>query len=83
MKFYSVKEAANLWGISIQMVRRYCKEGKIPSADMVNGAWLIPEGTEKPGAQPIKKAAEVSPLLKKFFISRNGTTTLESMSISN
>lgn len=28
MDYMSVKEAAALWGVSIQMVRRYCKEGE-------------------------------------------------------
>ena len=52
MEYMSVKEAAALWGVSIQMVRRYCKEGEIEGAIQESGSWQIPFGTEKPGARP-------------------------------
>lgn len=52
MDYMSVKEAAALWGVSIQMVRRYCKEGEIEGAVQENGIWQIPLGTEKPGTHP-------------------------------
>ena len=52
MDYMSVKEAAALWGVSIQMVRRYCKDGEIEGAVQENGIWRIPLGTEKPGTHP-------------------------------
>ena len=52
VKYISVKEAASLWGISIQMVRRYCREGQITDAVQEDGIWYIPMGVTKPGKQP-------------------------------
>ena len=49
MKHMTIKEAANKWGVSEQMVRRYCKEGKIPGAVQKGAVWSIPNGTKKPG----------------------------------
>ena len=49
MKHMAIKEAANKWGVSEQMVRRYCKEGKIPGAVQKGAVWSIPNGTKKPG----------------------------------
>ena len=43
MKYYTPKETALLWGISTQLVRRYCKDGKVPRAILRDGNWLIPE----------------------------------------
>lgn len=49
MKHMTIKETANKWGVSEQMVRRYCKEGKIPGAVQKGAVWSIPNGTKKPG----------------------------------
>lgn len=49
MNYISVKEAAAQWGVTIQMVRRYCQKGMIPQVIQENGGWRIPEGTVRPG----------------------------------
>ena len=49
MQYMSVKEAATQWGVTIQMVRRYCQKGMIPQVIQENGGWRIPEGTVRPG----------------------------------
>ena len=49
MQYMSVKEAAAQWGVTIQMVRRYCQKGMIPQVLQENGGWRIPEGTVRPG----------------------------------
>ena len=51
MNYISVKEAAAQWGVTIQMVRRYCQKGMIPQVIQENGGWRIPEGTPRPGTQ--------------------------------
>ena len=51
MQYISVKEAAAQWGVTIQMVRRYCQKGMIPRVIQENGGWRIPEGTPRPGTQ--------------------------------
>lgn len=66
MKFFTTREMATQWGISVQLVRKYLKDGRIPSAVLQDGGWLIPEGTEKPRS-PARKLPEMSPLLKKIL----------------
>ncbi len=51
MKYISIKEAAVHWGVSEQLVRRYCRDGRIPGASQKDGAWSIPSGAKKPGMQ--------------------------------
>jgi hypothetical protein len=62
VKYISVKEAAEQWGISIQMVRRYCKDSRIHGVTLRDGNWCIPEGAQKPLA---KKELETEPPPKK------------------
>ena len=66
MKLYTAKEIAILWGVSGQVVRKYLKDGRIPNAILENGAWMIPEGTEKPGLPP-REQPEMSPLMKRIL----------------
>ena len=69
MKYISVKEAAALWGVSIQMVRRYCQKGLIPQVIQEDGSWRIPEGTPRPGTQkPQKVQAKPSALVHKIQV---------------
>ena len=48
MKYCTIKEAANRWGVSEQLVRRYCRQKRIPGLTQENGAWLIPAKAKKP-----------------------------------
>lgn len=67
MKYMSVKEAAAQWGVTIQMVRRYCQKGMIPQVIQENGGWRIPEGTVRPGTpQPVVVETKQSPLVKQI-----------------
>ncbi len=58
MKYLTVKETSEKWGVSIQMVRKYCRDRRIPKVIQKDGSWLIPEDAEKPGTPP----AEETPL---------------------
>ena len=69
MKFYSANETAVIWDISGAMVRRYCKEGKVPGAVQTELGWQIPEGTPKPGAQTVRETPP-TPLVKKILYQR-------------
>lgn len=69
MKYISVKETAQKWGISIQMVRRYCQTERIPGVILDDGNWCIPEDAQKPTAKnelkylvAIKKSSFVNKL---------------------
>ena len=70
MNFYTPKQIAEKWGVTAQLVRRYCKEGKIKSAIQYDGGWLIPEGTAKPSA-PDADEEELPKLVKKILYQRD------------
>ena len=71
MQYMSVKEAAAQWGVTIQMVRRYCQKGMIPQVIQENGGWRIPEGTVRPGApEPAVPEAKQSSLVTQIKAQR-------------
>ena len=69
MKLCSAREMAVRWGITIQLVRRYCKDGKIPDAVLSEQGWMIPEGALKPGSLVVKER-EITPLVKRILYER-------------
>ena len=48
MKYCSVLEIAQKWGVSGRSVRGYCAEGRIEGAFLTGKTWNIPENAEKP-----------------------------------
>ena len=68
MKYLSVKEVAEKWEISPTLVRRYCREGRIPKAVQKETGWRIPDNARKPGAEIVvpEKKTELPPLAKKL-----------------
>ena len=67
MKYISVKEASEKWGISQSLVRRYCGQSRIPNAKCQCGTWLIPDRARKPEkASPTPRSFELLPLAKKL-----------------
>ena len=69
MKLCSAREMATRWGISIQLVRRYCKEGKIADAVLSEQGWMIPEGALKPGVLAAREPV-ITPLVKRILYER-------------
>ena len=69
MKLCTAREMADSWDVTIQLVRRYCKDGKIPNAVLTEQGWMIPEGTLKPGTE-LKKETPPTPLVKKILYQR-------------
>lgn len=69
MKYMTVKQAAEEWTVSGAMVRRYCKEGKIPKAILTEEGWKIPKTAKKPNTPIAEEKAnrELSPLAKKLI----------------
>lgn len=69
MRYISVKKAAQEWAVSPAMVRRYCKDGKIPNAVLEEDGWKIPKGARKPhsGTADYKGKMELPPLAKKLI----------------
>ena len=71
MNYISVKEAAAQWGVTIQMVRRYCQKGMIPQVTQENGGWRIPEGTVRPGTpEPVVVETKQSSLVTQIKAQR-------------
>ena len=48
MKYISVSETAEKWGISERSVRNYCFSGRVNGARLVGKTWEIPDSAEKP-----------------------------------
>ena len=68
MEYISVKEAADKWNTSVQIVRRFCRQERIPGIIQREGAWLIPEDARKPGRTDptVAESEELPPLAKKL-----------------
>ena len=54
MKFLSVKQTSERWGISPRRIQILCKEGRVPDAFIVGNTWAIPDNAEKPKDARIK-----------------------------
>lgn len=66
MEYLTASEIAAKWNVSEQLVRRHCRENRIPDAYQEFGTWYIPADAEKPA----RKQKEVKPtplLLKKIL----------------
>lgn len=48
MDYLTMKEAAELWGVTSRMVTYYCTSDKIPGAMKKGDIWLIPVDSQKP-----------------------------------
>ena len=48
MDYLSVNKIAEKWDVSPELVRRHCRQNRIPKAKQVNGSWMIPANAKKP-----------------------------------
>ena len=48
MKYLSIKETSEKWGISMRRIQVLCKEKRIPGIIMIGRTWAIPDDAEKP-----------------------------------
>lgn len=62
MKYLSVAEIADKWGVSQRSVRNYCAQGRIADAKLIGKIWSIPENAQKP--ERLNKKSSVPSLLK-------------------
>ena len=64
MKYLSITQTAERWGISTRRIQILCGEGRVPGAIRIGTVWGIPEDAEKPAdariknGKYIKKSAE-------------------------
>lgn len=47
-KYYTIKEAAENWGLTERWVRNLCSRGKVEGAVQFGRAWAIPQDAERP-----------------------------------
>lgn len=68
MEYITVKEAADKWNTSVQIVRRFCRQERIPGIIQREGAWLIPVNAKKPERtdSSAAEAEALPPLAKKL-----------------
>ena len=61
--YMSVKQAAELWGISTRRVRALCSQGKVEGAIREGRLWKIPQDTPKPVDGRYKRVESLLPLI--------------------
>jgi hypothetical protein len=49
--YMTVQEAAKKWCVTSRQVQLWCKENKIPGAQMYSRIWIIPETAERPATK--------------------------------
>ena len=54
MRYFSISQMSEKWGISQRRIRTLCMEGRIEGAFKMGAYWSIPEDAEKPKDERIK-----------------------------
>ena len=54
MKYFSIQQTAERWGISIRRIQILCGEGRVPGAIRIGYSWAIPDDEPKPKDARIK-----------------------------
>lgn len=54
MKYLSVTQTAQKWGISTRRIQILCSEKRIPSAVKIGNQWAIPDDELKPADARVK-----------------------------
>lgn len=49
--YMTVQDAAKKWSVTSRQVQIWCKEMRIPGAQMYSRIWVIPEKAERPMAK--------------------------------
>lgn len=65
MELLTIKEISKRWKISEQMVRKYCRDGRIPEAVYKEGTWYLPTTTKKPAHKEWTRTENPAPKLVK------------------
>ena len=60
MRYLSVIEIAEKWGVSERSVRNYCANGRVNGAFLTGKTWNIPENAEKPERSNKKKEQPIT-----------------------
>lgn len=71
MRYLSVAELAEKWGVAERTIRNYCAEGRIPGAFRTGRLWCIPEDAVRP-SRANQKADAPRTLLEVLCAEKNG-----------
>ena len=64
MKYLSITQTAERWGISTRRIQILCGEGRVPGAIRIGTVWGIPEDAEKPADARIKNGKYIKTSVK-------------------
>ncbi|MBQ8579609.1 MAG: hypothetical protein IJ448_02820 [Oscillospiraceae bacterium] len=65
MKFITVKEAAQKWGVTTRRVQDLCKQGRIPGAQRWERSWMLPEQAVYPAHKSAAQGPYNLPMPRK------------------
>lgn len=54
MKYLSIKQTSEKWGITVRRIQVLCTDGRIHGATKIGSYWAIPADAEKPNDKRIK-----------------------------
>lgn len=61
MKYLSVAQTSERWGISPRRIQILCNEERIPGAVRIGRSWAIPDDEPKPADARIKSGKYIKP----------------------
>lgn len=70
MKYYSIKEMVDKWGISRRRIQKLCTENRISGAIKIGNMWAIPENVNKPDDGRLKLDIDSKIKNEKIVIER-------------
>ena len=70
MKYLSIAQTAERWGISTRRIQILCGEGRVPGAIRIGTVWGIPEDAEKPADARIKNGKYIKKPVTTEFITQ-------------
>ena len=65
MKYLSISQTAEKWGIKQRRIRALCQEGRIPGAFKMGAYWSIPDDAEKPKDERIKSGKYIKTIVSE------------------
>lgn len=65
MEYFSIRQTAEKWGISVRRVQVLCSENRIPGAIRIGYSWAIPSDAEKPSDARIKSGRYIKEIINE------------------
>ncbi len=77
MRYITVKEASEKWGITTRQICKLCCKGRIPGAEKRSKVWMIPANAKKPcDGRKSEAENDIEPVLLLFnpdYLDKNNT----------